>query len=125
MTRILAALLILCGVMLHLYVLLIDGNTDSGSLILFLWSCIPYAITGILLTGKPHMALGGVLAVLIADCWSHYRVFFDPASGTTDLQLVFTPFWNLFVIMPLGMLIAHLIRNRLFARKGDGIHTGG
>jgi hypothetical protein len=109
-----AIALIVYGVAIHLNIAFFRSDVGITTFVLGLlvWSCSPYAIcAGIARQEiKAHIALGGVIPLVIVDSYSYYAVFVSPESSTSALALLFAPFWNLMLFMPLGMLAGHGIK---------------
>lgn len=109
------------GIALHGYISLFkaDAGPNAFTLGLFAWSAVPYAICLLVaLPGKGWPLLGffGAAAALIADLNSYRFVFVAPASSTAVIGLLFAPFVNLLVLVPLGMLVGYGL-GRWFSRR--------
>jgi len=105
---------ILCfGVGLHAYIALFESAKvvtlfNAG---LFGWSCLPYgvALALALLTRRPWVGIVAAALVLLVDVWTYYAVFVRPKGSTAALALLWMPFWNLIIAVPLGAAMGWLL----------------
>jgi hypothetical protein len=91
------------------------GGGFGGALWWFTWAMTPYAlslaISSFPATRAPSIA-GGLLALAL-DFLLHYELFVEtPKGSTAGLALVFLPFWNNVVFVPVGTLVAWAIVRR-------------
>lgn len=108
-------LIILSGIGLHSYTLLSTLNSEHTvlSIGLMLVSILPYCICLILTLTNPGfywVSFGGALAALVVDALTYHSVFISPQSSTAALGLLFAPLWNLFLFMPIGMVLGYGIK---------------
>ncbi len=105
-------LIILSGIGLHTYTLLSTFNPEYAyfSIGLMLVSILPYCICLLLSLIKPAfywVSFGGALAALVIDGLTYHSVFISPQSSTAALGLLFAPLWNIFLFMPIGMVLGY------------------
>lgn len=81
------------------------------------WSCMPYFACLAVRRRRPTLASGGALAALAVDLCLAVSVLWYPATQTTGLALVLLPLINLLVFVPLGMLLAHALRQPAMLAK--------
>jgi len=111
--RTMAYALLLFGVVLHTYTNFVEAK--SPSLGWWLWSLAPYVAGGLVLFlfKRPHATAGALLIPAILDAGNFYSVFIHPTSSTAALGMLFVPFWNLVVFVPLGGAIGWWIGHRI------------
>lgn len=113
-------LIILSGIGLHTYTLLSTFSPEHPvfSIGLMLVSIFPYAICLTLTLLKPGffwVSIAGALAALVIDSLTYHSVFISPQSSTAALGLLFAPLWNIFLFMPIGMVLGYGIeRSRVY-----------
>jgi len=102
-----------CGVALHAYIALFEAAKVATlfNVGLFGWSCLPYAaaLTLALLTRRLWVGIVGAALVLFVDAWTYYAVFVRPKGSTAALALLWMPFWNLIIVVPLGAAMGWLL----------------
>jgi hypothetical protein len=108
--------------LLHAFECFADGLSDSAA-IFFAWGMTPYCLCLLISSlGKSRAApvLGGALALAV-DTLVHVEVFIAPQGSTSGLLLIFVPFWNNLVIVPVGTVAWLVVR-----RRSDGLedHQG-
>jgi hypothetical protein len=111
--------LLLYGVVLHTYTNLVEA--ESPSLGWWLWALAPY-IAGALvlfLFKRPHATAGALLIPALLDAGNFYSVFMHPTSSTAALGMVFVPFWNLVVFVPIGGAIGWWVGYRIRTTAAD------
>lgn len=91
-----------------------DSDVVWSTLFLVAISLLPYIVAYFILVGaldaRPGMC--GVLLVLVVDVVAHALVIFAPQSSTDAVALVFVPFWNLLLFLPVGA-VAGFVWSRL------------
>ena len=112
--RLLALILITAGILLHVYIALftINAETTMFSLGLLAWSGLPYLICAFVARNHSLVALGGVTAVFLIDLYVYYTAVAPSEITAPVLELLFAPFWNLILYMPIGMLIGRWISRK-------------
>lgn len=112
---------VLAGVFLHTYTALFvaEGGMSAFLVGLFLWSCLPYAIAGVLpfFRIRPGIAAGYAFGALLGDLFMHYSAFINPKGSTAALGLLFMPMWNLALLGPIGAVVAWVIHRRLAGKR--------
>jgi len=101
------------GVCLHIFTAFVNSSErfTSFSLGVMAWSIVPYIICLIILrsVGTPIKALGASLLILIMDAWIYAEVFISPSSSNAAIGLIFMPFWDMVLVIPIGCLFGWLI----------------
>ena len=101
------------GVCLHIFTVFVNSSEGitSFSLGLMAWSIVPYIICLLILrsVGTPIKATGASLLILIMDAWIYAEVFIIPSSSTAAIGLIFMPFWNMVLVIPIGCFFGWLI----------------
>ena len=112
-------LLCLGGLFLHLKTTLweLSGSINSFSIKLLLGSLIPYVII-IIFRKQSYGALCAATVVFLFDFFLHLEAFVWPSSSTAALGLLFMPFINVTIFIPLSFLIGYLIKKD--RQKGKG-----
>lgn len=115
-------LIILSGIGLQAYTLLSTFSPEHAvfSIGLMLVSILPYCICLLLTLVKPGyywVSFGGALAALVIDGITYHSVFISPQSSTAALGLLFAPLWNIFLFMPMGMVLGYGIKKSRKSRK--------
>jgi hypothetical protein len=101
------------AIALHLYehISKSSGGFSYGWL---LWALVPYiavlALSCFVETRVP-VIFGAVLALAL-DAWTHYAVFVEPKGSTAALALIWTPLWNLIIVVPGTTFLARLFLQR-------------
>lgn len=117
-----ALFVLILGVLLHgdTAFLKAEGGTGPFTIGLFAWSLSPYLVVGFVLLSAAWVLRAFLAAALIflVDVWVHVSVFYFPQSSTSPLGLVWTPFWNLVLSIPLGLFVGWLIERQM-SRKDD------
>jgi hypothetical protein len=114
--------IILSGIGLHTYTLLstLSSEHTAFSIGLMLVSIFPYCICLLLSLIKPAfywVSFGGALAALVIDALTYHSVFISPQSSTAALGLLFAPLWNLFLLMPIEMVLGYGIKKSRESRR--------
>lgn len=111
--RLALSAIVSCGVGLHAYIALFEADKVATlfNVGLFGWSCIPYvaALTLALLTRQPWVGIAAAALVLLVDAWTYYAVFVRPKGSTAALALLWMPFWNLVIVVPVGAVAGWLL----------------
>jgi hypothetical protein len=107
-------LIISIGILLHAYIALFEssGGISKFAIGSFMWSCTPY-IAGTLLIIFIKLpfeyAIGGIVIPLITDSMLYYEVFVNPTSSTAAIGYLYLPAWNLFIFLPIGIILSILL----------------
>jgi hypothetical protein len=111
--RIMAYALLLFGAVLHTYTHLVES--ESFSLGWWLWSLAPYIAASIFIVifKRPHATAGALIIPAFLDAGNFYSVFIHPESSTAALGMLFVPFWNLVVLVPIGAAIGWWVGYRI------------
>jgi hypothetical protein len=115
MLRISALIVIVAGVLLHIYIGFFKTTLSQGGLLIIsgfiVWSSLSYLICLVPVVGKriPLIPLCGALLPFVSDLFKYYSVFINPSSYEDKALLVAMPFWNVVFLMPLGMVAGFLI----------------
>jgi hypothetical protein len=111
--RIMAYSLLLYGAALHTYTHVVAASAFSAGW--FLWSLASYLAGGLVLFlfKRPHATAGALLIPAILDTGNFYSVFIRPESSTAALGMLFMPFWNLVVFVPIGGAIGWWVGHRI------------
>ena len=101
------------GACLHIFTAFVNSSErfTSFSLGVMAWSIVPYIICLIILRSvdAPIKALGASLLILIMDAWIYAEIFISPSSSTAAIGLLFMPFWDMVLVIPIGCLFGWLI----------------
>ncbi len=97
--------------MLHLKTALIEssGPVDSFTLGLFSISIFPYLMI-LFLRKKYYGSLCAAIGVFVIDLFFHLDAFVFPSSSTAALGLLFIPFFNTLVVIPLSFLFSYFVK---------------
>lgn len=90
-----------------------QGKLDAG-VAFFMWGMSPYLLCLLIASfGTLRLApvVGGALALAV-DLLVHHAVFVAPETSTDAMLLIFVPFWNALVIVPMGTIVAWLLLRR-------------
>jgi len=100
---------VILAMLLHFYTAAhkAEGGLGIFSVSLMLWAWLPYLVCLFMLfvTKNSIVPLGGVVAAFGMDVALYLSVFVWPQSSTAPIALLFMPLWNLFLFMPVGMLV--------------------
>ena len=104
-------LLCIGGLLLHLKTALIEssGPVDSFTLGLFSISIFPYLMI-LFLRKKYYGSLCAAIGVFVIDLFFHLDAFVFPSSSTAALGLLFIPFFNTLVVIPLSFLFSYFVK---------------
>ena len=75
---------------------------------LFIYSLSPYTAAAVFAFFRPtaRAAAGFAAGALLGDLFMHYSVFIAPKGSTAAVGLLFMPIWNLFLLGPIGGILA-------------------
>ena len=115
---------IFVGLFLHIYTATkaSTNSIDAFGVGLIIWSWVPYLICALLTLpdGKYFSAIGGAYTILLVDIMMSYSLFTGLGGSTAGIGVLFMPFWNIVLFMPLGMFIGSKIKRRLGEeRRGE------
>jgi hypothetical protein len=106
----------------HLYEALSEWRLGLFSLGVFAWSLAPYAAAVLIAiaTGRPLLGVVPVSLALRLDLYTLIAVRYFAHSSTAALSFLVVPFWNLIVVVPLGVAAASFwLRWRHASRRAD------
>jgi len=110
--RIGPALLCLCllAIALHVYVGLFEWTVSVFSMAIVAWSLVPYVISVVVASATGRQVFGVVPAflALVLDAYTFIAVRFLSHGSTAALAYLWVPFWNLVIVLPLGIAAALL-----------------
>jgi hypothetical protein len=117
--RIMAYALLLYGAVLHTYTHV--SSAASFSVGWWLWSLSPYIAGALILIlfKRPHATVGALVIPALLDAGNYYSVFIRPESSTAGLGMLFIPFWNLVVFVPIGAAIGWFVGYRIRVTAQD------
>jgi len=110
LVRTLIYVLVVFGFLLHAETAFIESpGAASMSLVLLIWSFIPYAL--ILLFRKfLYGSLCAAVTVFLFDFFLHLKVFSDPETSASAMKLMGMPLWNTILILPISYIIGAVIK---------------
>jgi hypothetical protein len=101
------------AVALHLY---IGSQAESAefSFWFLAWALSPYVVALALSCFKATRAaaVAGAVAALCVDGLTFHSVFIRPTSSTASIALLFSPLWNLLIVVPGATWLAWKLRSR-------------
>jgi hypothetical protein len=88
-----------------------EYQAQSTTVLLLIWGCMPYFLALLLLLTirRAFIPLIGVSGPMLFDVLNYYSLYIQRPTSTGGLNLLFVPFWNLFVIEPVGLLLGWLL----------------
>ena len=108
-----SALVVITLGMLHAVTLFWKGKKEIDLVILgmIVYTWLLFLLCLLLAVGKrnPLISMCGALLPLIADLFLDYSIFMRPTSSTAAIGLLFMPFCNLVLFMPIGFLVGYLM----------------
>ena len=99
------------GILLQAYISFFKTDGDFGlfSVGLFAWGSVPYVLCIVFARiAGPDYGLYGAIACLIGSMLTYFIVFVDPSSSTAAIHLLFSPAFNVFVFLPIGIALGHI-----------------
>lgn len=126
-SRRLALLPSLIGVLLRIGIALalLVMNPDEPDLgALLFWagltavSCVPFAVTYLLTQSNPVRGVVAASAALAGEIFAVITGVILPTGSTSSLILLFMPFWNLLLLIPLAYFLTTIVQ-RLKRHSSD------
>lgn len=106
-------LLVILGAAVVVHVLIAtQGDGDLG-MSLFFGGMFPYVLSVMFTMYRRSLwpAVASTAAPLLFDLFLYYSVFIEPGGSTAALALIFAPFWNLILVVPVaGFLTMVVVR---------------
>jgi hypothetical protein len=118
------SIIVALATLLHGYESLVAWRESSEpgviywALGVFLWSMTPYALCAIVASLSVHAtpANVGASVALLFDLAMHHEIFVS-TSSTVALGFILMPFWNLILLAPLSIFLAHWVMRK--SRSGE------
>jgi hypothetical protein len=103
-------ILLAVGFLLHAYTIALkaEGGWSLFTIGLFAYSLTPYTAAVVMASFRStaRAATGFAAGALIGDLFMNYSVFIAPKGSTAALGLLLMPMWNLFLLGPIGAILA-------------------
>ena len=98
------------AVALHVYIGLFEWTVSAFSLAIVVWSLVPYVVCVVMAyaTGRPIFGAVPASLALALDAYTFVGVRFLSHSSTAALAYLWVPFWNLVIVLPVGIAAAFL-----------------
>lgn len=119
--RIATVAVLILGMLLHFFTASVkaEGGLSSFSANLMFMAWVPYVVVAVvfIFVKNAMVPLGGALAAFGIDTAVYLSVFVWPQGSTAPLALLFMPYWNLLLFVPIGMLVGWGISKYLWRKQ--------